>query len=491
MPTYGHELKFGVFLTPTPDRVLPLAQLADGEGLDLVTVQDHPYHPAFLDAWTLAAVIAARTERVHVSLNVANLPLRPPAVLAKSVATLDLLTGGRAELGLGAGAMPDGVAMLGGPRRSPGEAVAALEEAIELIRALWTPGQPVTFEGEHYRLEGAPPGPIPPHRPRIWVGALKPRMLRLVGRLGDGWWPSESYVPPERLAEANKIIDEAALEAGRSPQDVRRLYNVGRHQGSAAEWAERLAGLNLTYGMGTFVLADDDPRTIQLFAAEVAPAVRELIESEQDAPAGEPEAPAAHESATIATPAPGVRLSGERAWDESTRPTAPVPAGARPLTHQEQAAGQHLVDVHDHLRSELEQVRDLIEQVVASRLSAGQARAAINRMTMRQNDWTLGAYCSAYCRVVTTHHTLEDQSLFPRLRRADPGLTPVLTRLEEEHHVIHGILERVDQALVATVESPDGLDLLRAEVDLLTDALLSHLSYEERELVEPLSRVGF
>src|SRR5690606_31569107 len=131
--------------------------------------------------------IASRTERVHLVPNVLNLPLRPPAVLARAAASLDLLSGGRLALGLGAGAFWDGIAAMGGPRRSPGEAVAALEEAIAIIRALWdteTRGG-VRFEGAHYRVSGAKRGPAPAHDIGIWVGAYKPRMLRLTGRLGD------------------------------------------------------------------------------------------------------------------------------------------------------------------------------------------------------------------------------------------------------------------------------------------------------------------
>ena len=93
--------------------------------------------------------------------------------------------------------------------------------------------------------------------------------------------------------------------------------------------------------------------------------------------------------------------------------------------------------------------------------------------------------------MVTTHHTLEDRSVFPHLRRAEPGLRPVLDRLEAEHQAIHEVIERVDRALVALVAGPDGMPGLRAEVDLLTDRLLSHFAYEEHELVEPLARLGF
>ena len=110
---------------------------------------------------------------------------------------------------------------------------------------------------------------------------------------------------------------------------------------------------------------------------------------------------------------------------------------------------------------------------------------------MRQNDWALGAYCQAYCRMVTTHHTIEDQSMFPHLRARDHALVPVIDRLEEEHHVIADVLDQVDRALVAVVSEEGAMDILRAAVDLLADTMGSHLSYEEQMLVEPLARYGF
>jgi hemerythrin-like domain-containing protein len=178
-------------------------------------------------------------------------------------------------------------------------------------------------------------------------------------------------------------------------------------------------------------------------------------------------------------------------WDESTRPTGPAPEPGRTYTARERATGQHLVDVHDHLRGELRKLRNIVEQVADGTLPPGEARSRVNTMSIRQNNWTLGTYCESYCRVVTVHHTLEDQAFFPFLRKADPRLVPVVDRLEAEHHAIHGVIEQVDRALVAMLTKPDGLADLRAAIDLLTDALLSHLSYEERELVEPLARLGF
>jgi alkanesulfonate monooxygenase SsuD/methylene tetrahydromethanopterin reductase-like flavin-dependent oxidoreductase (luciferase family) len=517
---YGHDLLFGTFITPAADgagRAVALARVTEQAGLDLVSVQDHPYQPRFLDTWTLLSAIGAATERVRVFPNVANLPLRPPAVLARSVASLDLLTGGRVELGIGTGAFWDAIVANGGPRRTPGEAVEALEEAIEVIRALWAPDGVVRVPGKHYQVVGAKAGPAPAHDVGIWVGAYKPRLLGLTGRLADGWLPSLGYLGPDGLAAANKVIDEAAAAAGRSPSDVRRLYNVngvfgrggGLLQGTPADWAEQLAELTLGEGMSAYILAGDDPDVIARFGAEVAPQVRELVAAERErarssgsgvtprpqngrgVTARPPEAGAAGaRDALGVTPTPddGTRLSDVRLWDESTRPTAPAREGET-YTARQRASGQHLVDVHDHLRSELAQLRDLVEQVAAGTLDAGAARSHIATMTLRQNNWTLGTYCESYCRVVTTHHAIEDRSLFPELRRADPALAPVIDRLAAEHHVIHDVVERVDRALVALVTEPDGIEAVRAAVDLLSDTLLSHLSYEERQLVEPLARL--
>jgi alkanesulfonate monooxygenase SsuD/methylene tetrahydromethanopterin reductase-like flavin-dependent oxidoreductase (luciferase family) len=277
MADYGHELQFGVFITPDAaqaDAVLALARLADAVGLDLVTFQDHPYQARFLDTWTLLSVVAAQTTRVRVAPNVLNLPLRPPAVLARAVASLDRLSGGRVELGLGAGAFWDGVAAMGGPRRTPGEAVDALAEAIEVLRAMWDTAQrSVRHTGKHYTIVGAHPGPAPAHDVEIWVGAYKPRMLRLTGAQADGWLPSLGYIEVEDIADANARIDDAAVAAGRSPNAIRRMLNLL----AGGLEPEQLAELTLRDGISTYILAASSDDDIRRFAEETAPAVRELV----------------------------------------------------------------------------------------------------------------------------------------------------------------------------------------------------------------------
>jgi hemerythrin-like domain-containing protein len=218
---------------------------------------------------------------------------------------------------------------------------------------------------------------------------------------------------------------------------------------------------------------------LQVFAQEVAPAVRAALVD--DAPPDD--------SFDLAPPI--VMSNPVQIWDEAERPHGPDPEPGRTYTARGRAVGAHLVEVHDHLRRELDQVRDLVRQVREGIVEIGAAWSTLNEMALRQNSWTLGGFCESYCRVVTGHHSLEDQAVFPHLRASDPRLAPVIDRLEEEHRAIHHVLDQVDASLVHLVAHPDDIDRVGDAVDLLADTLLSHLSYEEHELVEPLSRLGF
>lgn len=299
MSDHRHDLLFGSFVTPSAadvEAVMDHVVRAEQAGLDLVTFQDHPYQPAYLDTWTLLAFAAARTERIRLSGNVLSLPLRPPAVLARAAASLDIMSGGRLELGLGAGAFWDGIAAMGGRRLGPAAGVDALREAIAIIRDLWDTERTgiVRHEGPHHPVVGAKRGPRPAHDIGIWVGAYKPRMLELTGAVADGWLPSLEYLERgvDSLSEMNARIDDAAAAAGRSPNDVRRLLNVlgpalggppgGLLQGPAEQWIDQLTELAVVHGVSAFIIGGDDPALSERFAAEIAPEVRARVRRERE-----------------------------------------------------------------------------------------------------------------------------------------------------------------------------------------------------------------
>lgn len=297
MADYGHDLQFGYFLIPDnsdPAALLDLGGRLDELGYDLIGIQDHPYQRRYFDTMALIAMLLAQTERVRIFPDVANLPLRLPTMLAKEAATLDQLSGGRFELGLGAGAFWDAIAAMGGPVRTPGEAIGALEEAIAIVRAMWSGGRGLRHDGEIYRVVGAQPGPVPAHDIGIWLGVLGPRALRLTGRAADGWVPSMSYLSPIESLDRQAIIDDAARAAGRAPAAVRRIYNInGSFADSASapfsggdrevigpveHWVSALTTLATEYGFGSFILwTDPTPENLRLFIDEVAPAVRERV----------------------------------------------------------------------------------------------------------------------------------------------------------------------------------------------------------------------
>jgi hypothetical protein len=479
MTDFGHDLLFGAFLTPDaghPEAVLALCDLSEDLGLDVLAFQDHPYQPDYLDMWTLLSHVGARTTRIRLVPDVVNVPLRPPAVLARSAATLDILTRGRVELGLGAGYFLDAVSSMGGPRLTAAEAVDALAEAVTVIKHLWQPGPPVSIDGRYHRLEDARPGPLPPHPIGIWIGAYKRRMLELTARLADGWLPSSAYASPEQLRAMTSTLDAAAEAAGRDPAGIRRVYNVtGSFAGTGAEflsgpptvWAEQLAELTLRYGVSGFVLGPgaDTVGDLRRFAEEVAPAVREAVGRERSAP---------------------VAAVSDAAARQAAAETERLVVTEEPLG----AGQQTLLAVHAHLREELARLRAVGEDVARGRTSPAAARSHVNQMTMRQNYWTFGAFCAAYCRVVSVHHAIEDQRMFRDLRDADPALGPVLDRLGQEHEVIAGLLTEVDAALVATMEDERGLDAARQTIERFAAVLLAHLDDEEEQLLGPIGRLS-
>jgi len=292
----SNELMFGASIHPGRDLFpasLTQSKQADALGFDIITVMDHPYNKDFFDTWTFLTALAMHTENVHLGTNVANLPLRPPAMLAKQAATLDVLSGGRVMLGIGAGAYWPGIKAYGGPERSSGEAYRAFRDALHILRGMWeNAGSSFSYEGDVYNVKGARPGPAPAHRIPIWVGATGPQMLKLAGRLADGVWVSVPYIPPEKLPYVNENIDAGAAEAGRDPAEIRRGYNLmgtiedgprrieDSINGPVDFWVETLVTLHRNYRVDTFNFwpgGEDVAGQFELFAGEVAPVVRAAL----------------------------------------------------------------------------------------------------------------------------------------------------------------------------------------------------------------------
>ncbi|MFC9544277.1 MULTISPECIES: LLM class flavin-dependent oxidoreductase [unclassified Streptomyces] len=299
MTDYRRPLSFGVNAEPSA-AAWPLTRLmsrrAEDSGLDYIAVQDHPYQPGHLEAWTLISHLSAHTDRISFLTDVADLQLRPPAMLAKAAASLSVLTDGRVQLGVGGGGIPDAIASMGGPARRGRDMVAYAEDALGVLRTA-LPGGPVQVDSPYHAIGGYQAGPVPPKPVGVWLGAQKAKMLALAGRVADGWIsPLNIYVPPEEVPSRQRIIDEAALAAGREPRSLRRVYNVtgaigplgaprsGRGLvGDVRRWVDTLTEWTVDLGFDTFVLwpAADPERQLALFADEIVPAVRERVEAER------------------------------------------------------------------------------------------------------------------------------------------------------------------------------------------------------------------
>lgn len=282
--------QFGVALAASPRRVdemIENARLAETMGADLVSLADHPYIPNELETWTTLATLAARTERIPIASNVLNLALRPPVMLAKAAATLQFLSAGRYIMGLGSG-MAEQSAALGGSYWTPRESVAAVDEAVSLMRRLWASGEPVDHAGTVFTATQVQSGPQPRPDIPVWVGAFGPKMLTVTGARADGWLPTNAFLDLADVPAMQHRIDDAATEAGRSPDEVRRVFNVfGQITeeepvreaptliGPADFWMQTLRRYRTELGFDSFVFWPHHDRVAQteLFLEKVRPGV--------------------------------------------------------------------------------------------------------------------------------------------------------------------------------------------------------------------------
>ena len=277
------------------DAIPRLAEQADRDGLDHVSLSEHPYVADLLDGYATVGVILGRTERLSVFVNVTNLPLRPAPVLARTASALSALSGGRFVLGLGAGGAWDRITSMGVPKLRSAQAVEAFEEAMQLIRAMSAGGRPAPTK--HYRIGPLKAAPVA--APLIWTGSNGPKSLAATGRQADGWIPGRAADwLSERYRWSRPIIDEAAVSVGREPSDVATIYNfpgaltatpVRRTRdaegrwigGSPDQWVEELTDAVLNHNAAGFTLfpRGTDPYDVQLsrWSQEVLPAVRAAI----------------------------------------------------------------------------------------------------------------------------------------------------------------------------------------------------------------------
>jgi alkanesulfonate monooxygenase SsuD/methylene tetrahydromethanopterin reductase-like flavin-dependent oxidoreductase (luciferase family) len=287
-------MQFGAFIGPRADDIAGVRErvlAAERAGFDFVSIQDHPYVPAYLDTFSLIANLAATTSTLRFITNVANLPLRPAPMLAKATASIDRLSSGRFDLGLGAGRVWPEIERMGGPTWTPGEAIGAMGEAIDTFRTAWG------FEG------GDAAGVLPAHRIGIWVGGAGPRMLGLIGRKADGWI-APMATRYETKPAAQDRIDAAAIAAGRDPAAVGRMIQlVGRVTDTAStisrprsgpgnqaihttpeHWARIVAefAIEERFNAVNFVFEEETSDQIIRFGAEVVAAAREALAKTPD-----------------------------------------------------------------------------------------------------------------------------------------------------------------------------------------------------------------
>jgi F420-dependent oxidoreductase-like protein len=228
------DMRVGLKLSQnaTIDQLRAVWRVADEAGFDHCWCMDHlaslgPHDDgAIFEAWTLLAGMAVATSRTRIGCMVTGNTYRHPAVLAKAAVTVDHLSGGRLEFGLGAGWAENEHTMLGLPFGTKADRADWLEEACQVIRSLWT--QPRTsFAGQHYQLTGAvaEPKPVQQPYPPIWIGGYgRQRTLRITARYADVWnAPGGS---PEEVAELSAVLDKRCAEIGRDPAQIRRSVQI-------------------------------------------------------------------------------------------------------------------------------------------------------------------------------------------------------------------------------------------------------------------------
>jgi len=264
------------------------ASQAERLGFDFVSIADHPFGSSPTnEPWITLAWIGASTTRIGLVTRVLGLPFRNPALVAKMAETLDRLAGGRLVVGIGGGGADDKMRSVGVTPPSAGEKIAALAEAVAVMRGLWSE-QEFTFRGHRYALDRANLMPKPVRRIPVWMGVLGPRGADLAGQVADGWLPYLRYTSWERLRDCRHRVAIAAEQAGRDPASVTCVASVQAHvgklpgapvnaiTGSPEEVADSMGKLlDIGFdGVNLSMLGPDCADQPARFAGEVLPLIR-------------------------------------------------------------------------------------------------------------------------------------------------------------------------------------------------------------------------
>ena len=278
-----------------PDQNLPFEQLVERWqyyeqlGLDSLWVCDHFNQPSrptgpYFEGWTTLAGLAARTERIRIGVLVSSNTFRHPALLAQEAITVDHISNGRLEVGIGAGWFEPEHQRFGIPLPPPGELVGRFHEAVQIVDSLLR-YESTTFDGRYYQITDAylRPRPLQTPRPPLTLAGHKPRMLGICARYADSW---NSIGSTAEISERNHILDERCAEFGRDPRDVRRgifawasqLTNCGIPDPWESEAAfEDVVEQYRAVGVDNFILDQPEPEqfpTLERIAADLIPRLR-------------------------------------------------------------------------------------------------------------------------------------------------------------------------------------------------------------------------
>ncbi len=281
-------LRFGIQTpqTGTWPEMLERWRRFEALGWETLWLPDHfvpPFRPdgPLLEAWTLLAALAAQTERVRLGVLVSSNTFRHPPLLAKQAATVDHISGGRLELGLGTGWFVPEHEMFGIPFPEPAELVARFREAVEVIDRLLR-HDVTTYEGRYYQLREAPFRPAAAQRPRppLTLGAQGPKMLRIAAEYADRW---NTIGTVAEVRDRNAVLDEQCAAVGREPRRIlRSLLYVPAQMPAEAPWASLDAfrdfvGRYREAGIEEFLLqppSDEGFAVLERVAAEALPPLR-------------------------------------------------------------------------------------------------------------------------------------------------------------------------------------------------------------------------